>query len=532
MTEQNESGSRHGVPKKDLTGQNRVVRNVVWSWAGHMVFIVIGFIMPRLIDEQVGQFALGIWDFCWSMVSYLNMASLGVGSSTNRYVAKYRAAGDTLSLRRAISSVIAIQLIVSLIMTLALSIIVWLIPPLFGDRLGAFTEVTRWVVALLGGSIVVQMCFDAFRGVMTGCHRWDLYNGIQAGSYALVATVMAVALLMGGGLLGIAAVYFFGTVLTEMYRMMMAFRICSELSVGMSYVRWAEGKKMLLFGGKSLLLGSSNLIVVQTTNIIVASTLGPAALAVFSRPMGLVRHLETFLHKFSHVFTPMAGSLQGQGDVVALRELFVDGARYGVAFSLPLVLLLSVMGDALLTVWMGPDYAHGELVAILAIGLLLPIAQGPVVRVLMGLNMHGKVGLVGLIATLGILAAGFGIIGLIGWTLVNAALLTVVPLLLVYGIILPVYACHRLEVPVMQYARRAFVTPLWCNLAFLPVLFAGRSLFAGNELLMFFGGGLLGAMVLLPLYWRFIVPPAFREKILRKIPFSGLARKRPTENKT
>lgn len=501
----------------DLTGHDRMARNVLWSWAGHLVFIIVGFIMPRLIDNQIGQFALGIWDFCWSLVAYLNVASLGVGSSTNRYVAKYRAAGDTLTLRRAISSVVAIQILVGIVMLVAVMVLVWYLPAWFGDRLGAYTEVTRWVVGLLGGSVVVQMWFDAFRGVITGCHRWDLHNGILSGSYALTAAVMAASLLLGGGLFSLAAIYFTSTVLTEVFRAMLAFRVCPELSIRLSYIRWTEGKKMLVFGGKSFLLGVPGLIVLQTINVAIVGALGPAALAVFSRPIGLVRHAETFLNKFSHIFTPMAGSLQGKNDVAGLRELLLNGAHYGVAFSLPLVLLLAVLGEALLTVWMGPAYAKGELIALMAVGMFLPMAQGPVVRVLMGLNVHGRIGLVGLVVSTAALIIGFGVIETIGWSLINATIIAVIPLLLVYGILLPAYACHHLKVPLWEYVRRAFLVPVLCGVPFILTLYANRFVFADSPLVLLLSGTLSGALVLGFLYWRYIVPLEYREKILRRL---------------
>ena len=52
-----------------LNGRDRLVSNVIWSWAGHLVFVISGFLMPRLIDSHIGQVSLGVWDFCWSIVT-------------------------------------------------------------------------------------------------------------------------------------------------------------------------------------------------------------------------------------------------------------------------------------------------------------------------------------------------------------------------------------------------------------------------------------------------------------------------------
>jgi len=50
--------------------------------------------MPRMIDQRLGQELLGVWDFAWSLVHYFEFIQMGLTSSVNRYVAKYRAVGD------------------------------------------------------------------------------------------------------------------------------------------------------------------------------------------------------------------------------------------------------------------------------------------------------------------------------------------------------------------------------------------------------------------------------------------------------
>ncbi len=83
-TTNSSADSRCEVSKKeDLTGRERLISNTLWGWGSYAVVLVIGFIMPRLIDRRLGQVELGIWDFSWSLISYLSYSSLGIGSSIN-----------------------------------------------------------------------------------------------------------------------------------------------------------------------------------------------------------------------------------------------------------------------------------------------------------------------------------------------------------------------------------------------------------------------------------------------------------------
>src|SRR5262249_29785140 len=69
----------------------RLVRSVFANWAGEAVFVVSGFILPRLISTGMSQEQLGIWDFGWSMRSYVLLAGGAFGSGAGHYVARYRA---------------------------------------------------------------------------------------------------------------------------------------------------------------------------------------------------------------------------------------------------------------------------------------------------------------------------------------------------------------------------------------------------------------------------------------------------------
>ncbi|MBN2589417.1 MAG: hypothetical protein JXA96_06120 [Sedimentisphaerales bacterium] len=38
---------------KDLTGRDNIASSVIYSWIGHLVLIIAGFIMPRIIDFKL-----------------------------------------------------------------------------------------------------------------------------------------------------------------------------------------------------------------------------------------------------------------------------------------------------------------------------------------------------------------------------------------------------------------------------------------------------------------------------------------------
>ena len=311
----------------DLTGRDRFARNVITSWLGHLVFIVAGFIMPHQIDQKIGQEGLGIWDFGWTAVNYFFLAQIGVGVSVNRYVAHYRAARDNEGLGRIISSVIGLQLLAACAVLGLTALSAMFLPALFADRLHDQETTARWVIALLGASIAIRTSVQAFSGVVTGCHRWDLHNLLNGIAYAITVIAMLFVLSRGMGLIAIAVVYVIGTILNEIARVALAFHVCPELRVSVGRASRAEAWSLLAFGAKLTSVDAAGIIVAQFTNMLVLGQIGVGTLAVYSRLAALIRQTESIAAKFSLPLTPTASSLQRTGRDDEVRELVVSSTR-------------------------------------------------------------------------------------------------------------------------------------------------------------------------------------------------------------
>ena len=502
----------NAAPDADLTGRQRMAWNVLAGWGGYLAVAVTGFIMPRLTDGYLGQEALGLWDLGWSVVSYFSLAQLGVGGSVNRYVAKHRSAHDVPGLRRIASSAMCINLGSAALALVATAAAAWLAPWWFGDRLGEHADVARWVIILLGATVATEMGLAVFPGVLAGCHRWDLHNTINAAFEVATVAGMVATLYTDGGLRALALVALCGEIATEAARMVVAYRVCPELSVRLRYATWSEAKGLLSFGTKYFVGAISGLLLIQANNVIVATHLGPAALAAFARPLSLLRIVEAFVNRFAFVLTPMASSLQGGGRRAEIPALVIETARFGVALATPMILVLAILGQPVLLLWMGPRYQEGLVIAILALGFLGHLAQRPVMSILVGLNLHGRLALLGVnVAILGVV---LGLLNafVLGWKLVGAALAVGVPGLL-GGLCVAIYACRQLDIPMTQYARQVFARPMVCAVPFALVLGASRLLFAHRPLVAVSLGLVTGALVIGPLYWMYLTPASVRLQI-------------------
>ncbi|MBL3527277.1 MAG: transporter [gamma proteobacterium endosymbiont of Lamellibrachia anaximandri] len=503
--------------KEDVSGRDRMIWNVITSWAGYLVFIVAGFVMPRMIDNNIGQEALGIWDFCWSLVAYMRLTTMGLGSQLNRYIAKYRASKEFDEMRGTISTVLVIQAFIAVMVLLVVTALYFILPIFFAEKLGSNLETAQGVMLFLGATFAAEMALEPAKGVITGYHRWGMHNAISSGFYLITVVGMITALTMGGELVSISIIYFAVTLFGEIIRMIYARHICPELRFHPHSATWVRAKKLIHFGGKTFAAGIVPIILLQTTSVFIVSNLGPAALAIFTRPVAIVRHIETFVRKFTYVLIPTVGALHGAGKTEELKELLITTARYGVALTTPFLIAFVIYGDVIMTVWMGSGYVNMSIILILAVAYFLPISMDPFYRVLMGINMHGFIGKWSIIITLSSLVIGITALNITGWTLEGAALLIAVPIFITFGLLVPYHSCKVLDVPLSSFILKVFFTPILSVIPFTLWLLLVRHLLGDRFVEILIYGSLGGGIILFIIYWIVLFPKPFKTKITKRI---------------
>lgn len=506
-------------PKKDLSGQSRIAHNVATSWAGYLVFVAAGFVLPRLIDDRLGQASLGVWDFAWCLIAYFGLVQAGIGSSVNRYMAKYLAVGDTQAIRSLVSTVSCFQLCAATIVAILAIVAGYGASFFFSKQLGSLTSEARYVILFVGLGLAVQMAFNVFVGVVTGCHRWDIHNGVSSAGYAVTVITTILVLILGGGLTSVAFVNLCGTLLTEIARAVAAFRIYPELRFRLADVQLSVLKRQLTYGGKAVGPRIAELIINGATNVLIIWALGPAGLALFSRPKALMRHVKTFVAKFGFVLTPTASSLQSTCGGEELSKFFINSSRYGMYISLPMIIGVAIMGGPLLYIWMGPTYANGLLAAAVALGSLPVIIQEPIFSFLSGINAHGRAGLAMLIGSVGSAICVAVALGVFHCGLTGAAIASAIPLMISNVGYVPWRACKNLNIAFSHFVKGACFGPIAATAPFAVCLLAGRFLFSDHPPLALLVGGLSGAAALVVTYWRWVIPLKIRNKLLSRFSF-------------
>lgn len=505
----------------DLTGRSRMAWNVIVSWAGQFVFIVAGFIMPRMIDRKLGQETLGIWDFSWSMIAYFGLIQVGIGSSVNRYVAKYRACGEMERVSEVVSSIVFIQGLMGIAILSLSGLVTYLLPSFWGDRLGRQLGDAQVVLLTLGASLAVQVALAAFTGVITGCHRWDIHNYIKAGWYAVTVVIMIILLHLGLGIRSLAVVSLMGLLLADINSVVWALALCPGMQVSIRFVRLSMAREAFAFGIKTVVPRIGDLLLNQTSSILIAAFLGPAALALYSRPRSLVQHTGMLVSKLAFVLTPTASALHSTNHRQELGDLLVSATKYAAFISLPITIGLSIMGGPLLLFWMGPNYVNGTLIAIIALGSFSMFTFMPARNILIGMNAHGRPGIVHLVMSVCSVGVVFIALGPLKLHLEGVAMAVGLSVTIAYGIYLPAYTSRRLGIPWSLFLWGALGTPVLAMIPLTLCLLVFRIVMSDQPVRSLAFAMLGGGVVLAITYWCCVLPHRFRIRVLGAMGMRG-----------
>lgn len=497
----------------ELDKKNSLTLGVVSNWASHVVFLVSGFFLPRMIDRRLGQDVLGVWDFAWSLTAYTQLLALGISSAISRNVARCRESRDAEGLVRAYSTALTLLSLSGVLGTGLIVLGVFWTPSLINTTDPNLTSLAQRLVAILGASAVIQLPMGVYAGILSGCRRFELRTTFRVVCGGIGLILMLSALAMGRGLEWVATIYLGSELVIGWQNRRAGLRLCPGLRLDPGQVSIASIREVVGLGGKTVVQSLSRVTLYEASGLIVSKFLNPAAMAVYSRPRAITSFLAKLMNVYGNVFTPEAGALQASKDHEGLKALVIKTSRFGFAIILPFVVVLSLAGGPVLRLWMGPSYEARTVLAILMVGHLLSHAQRGTFGVLTGLNQHGLAALWELGAA--ILSIGIGLLFVVvfEWGLVGAATAVALAVTVGGGLAPAVLACRAVGLSLSDYARQVMILPMIAVTPLGVALLICGWMFADRPYLHLIVGLAVGGLLTAPIYWRYILTDSLRQRI-------------------
>ncbi len=450
-------------------------RNVVSNWIGLGVTMIVAFFMSPFLVHTLGDAQYGIWVLLLSVTGYMGLMDGGLKVSVVKFVAGHGARGDAVAVGETVSTALALYVVIALLLlAAAIGIGVFLddlfeIPPDLHDT-------ARLVLFITASTLSVTLIASVFNGFLAGHQRYDLINAVGIALSLLGAGAIYLVVSRGYGIVGLGLVQLASQCVSAVVLSGIARRLRPELRVNVRSVRLARIRELYGYSLFVLLNSIAMLLLFRSGELVTGVILGAASVTYFAIGGMLVEYLGKLIGQMTQVLHPLASSQHAIGDVAGLRNAVLWSTRACVAIALPACTGFIIVGKAFISAWMGPQYAEvaAPVLVALSVARLFWLAQSGAGNILLGAGGHRALTL--LTSATGIsgiaLAAWFGhIYGLMGIAGGLAAAIVAI-----YGVVMPMLVCRRMEIGPGEYLRHTVAGPVVATVPFAMTLWLAARL--------------------------------------------------------
>jgi O-antigen/teichoic acid export membrane protein len=166
-------------------------------------------------------------------------------------------------------------------------------------------------------------------------------------------------------------------------------RVASDLRIGWRGANRAAVRRVLSFSSSVFAIETASRMQTKTAEFVIAALATLDAVTPYALARRLSDVAEMVAVQFLKVVMPLASELHASERSGKLRSLYIVSSRIVLAISVPVAVVLTIVGGRLLALWVGPAYAqYAGLVAVLALSRLIASSQWPASEILLGMTKH------------------------------------------------------------------------------------------------------------------------------------------------
>jgi O-antigen/teichoic acid export membrane protein len=355
----------------NLTDASLLARNTLYSLVGQVVPVLVAIFSIPILINALGTDGFGVLALAWMVTGYFGLLDLGVGRALTKLLSEKLGQGDVEDVPDLIWTALMLTALMGLFGALLISLAsstlvydVFKIPSALLDDV----EKSFYILAI---SVPIVICNSALRGILESYQRFDLINIVRVpiGSLTFLGPVLVlpfseklphiVAALVVARLLELVINFFFCiSVVPEMLK---------NIRLKHSYIGI-----FLIFGGWMTVSNIIGPLMVYLDRFLIGSIISISAVTYYVTSHEIIIRMRAIPGAIVGVLFPAIGAIIGTNPSKA-ATLFFGGLKYTFISILPVVLIIFIFAQELLSVWLGDEFSlRGTTVLqLLAIGVLI-----------------------------------------------------------------------------------------------------------------------------------------------------------------
>lgn len=435
-------------------------------------FIILPYAIWRLGDEAYGLFQLAI-----SALVFFAFLQMGMGPTLVRFCSKAIANKDHEDIHKISSSGQLILGVLGLIGVVGVALMIPFFLRIYNVPQELKPETTGLLICM-AASLFLNMLFIVPNGLLLGCNRYDIANGIE-----IVANLLRLGLIIACFELIGPSIWLMGLCMfsTQLFRFALFFTFAYKhlgkaVFFSVKAINRESLKSLFSFGALNLVKSIANYFVIQGPILIIGAApgLGPKAVTLFAPAVLIATSLQSFLEQMSRPLVPLASKAQADGNTRRLGQMAVQVAGVTVSVGLLIVLPLTIYGQEIIGLWLGQAKSYlWLLIAIMAFGIVLSRSAAVLSYIALGggsilPEVYSQV-VLGFITLAGVAVCSM----VFQWDLLLIGIFMTIVRCLRCVVYMPWAYRKAFSFAMSEYVTKVYIKPV---LIFLTILVAGRLL--------------------------------------------------------
>jgi O-antigen/teichoic acid export membrane protein len=349
-----------------------IVRNTALNFFGLVVPLAVGFVTIPMVVRALGTERFGILALVWVVFGYFGLFDLGLGRTTTRYIADCLGRDDTARLPEYLWTTVALQTAIGIAAAGLLQLAAPLIARHVLNIPDGFQTETILTLRLVGWSLPVMFISSSFRGVLEAAQRFDLVNAVKVPVNVLFYLLPLVGVAAGFALPGIVVLLVLSRAAALLVWGGMALRVLPPLRVK-PVLRRELVRPLFSFSGWLGLSSILYAVTTSMDRLVIGSLITVEAVTFYSAPYEAINRIGVVPGSLSMVLFPAFSLLDAGGRREKAETLFARSVKFLLLSTGPVFILLMFFAGDLLRLWLGPDFAARStfVVQVLAAGFLI-----------------------------------------------------------------------------------------------------------------------------------------------------------------
>lgn len=374
---------------KNAAIRRQVAINTVTNYVGRVLNLGVWFVLTPIIFDHLGTAEFGLWALVANFVAYGSLADLGIAQAVVKYIAEYRAKGDSETASQLVATALWLYTAAAVLVVIVGIVLAPIVPHLLAGVQPDQRSTTSWLIVITALGVAVQLPATAALAALRGLNRFDILNLIGALAILTLAASTVIVLLLGGKVIAITFLVVPLTLFWLVPTVWAVHRIAPDLRFGYRGARRSMARQVTIFGSALFGIQVAQVVKLNSDELVIGAVKSVKAVAPYNVAARLSNIPSALTNQFIYVLLPIASRLHAEGEEWLLREVYLSGIRLTIALFSIVGIPVIVFASPFLSSWISPTVASsGGIAVTLTVAGLLEAVMAPASQALQGMNRH------------------------------------------------------------------------------------------------------------------------------------------------